>query len=65
MAKKIPIPFNLNTLYQVLPYSKAKVLEEKLLNGYDYNSKVPILELRKEKDKDLQFLANFIYEKVF
>ena len=27
--------------------------------------KVPILELKKIKDKDLKFLANFVYEKVF
>jgi UDP-galactopyranose mutase len=62
---KVAIPFNFNTLYEVFPTSKAKVLEEKLLQAYDYNSKVPILELKKSTDKDLQFLADFIYEKIF
>jgi UDP-galactopyranose mutase len=64
-GKKVPIPFNINTLYEVFPNSLAKILEEKLLNEYSYNSKVPILELKKSTDKDLQFLADFVYEKVF
>ena len=64
-GKKVPIPFNFNTLYEVFPNQKAKALEAKLLETYDYNSKVPILELKKSTDKDLQFLADFIYEKIF
>jgi UDP-galactopyranose mutase len=64
-GKKIPIPFNFNTLYEVFPESKAKVLEEKLLKNYEYNSKVPILELKKSTDEDLAFLADYIYEKIF
>ena len=62
---KVPIPFNINTLYEVFPQSKAKVLEDKLLETYAYNSKIPILELKKSTDKDLQFLADFVYEKIF
>ena len=64
-GKKVSIPFNFNTLYEVFPTSKAKALEERLLETYDYNSKVPILELKKSTDKDLQFLADFVYEKIF
>ncbi len=64
-GKKVSIPFNFNTLYEVFPTSKAKALEERLLETYDYNSKVPILELKKSTDKDLQFLADFIYDKIF
>ncbi len=41
-----------------IPTSKAKALET-------YDSKVPILELKKSTDKDLQFLADFIYDKIF
>lgn len=64
-GKKIPIPFNINTLYEVFPQSKAKALEDKLVQTYGLNSKVPILELKKSTDKDLQFLADFVYEKIF
>ena len=59
------IPFNINTLYDVFPKSLAKRLEEKLLDKFEYNTKVPILEFQKQDDKDLKFLANYIYEKVF
>jgi len=64
-GKKVPIPFNLNTLYEVFPKTLAEKLETKLLNKYHYNSKIPILELLREEDDGLKFLANFIYEKVF
>lgn len=64
-GKKVPIPFNLNTIYMVFPETLARRIENKLLNRYPYNSKVPILELQKENDRDLKFLAKYIYEKVF
>jgi len=64
-GKKVPIPFNFNTLYEVFPKQKAKILEKKLLENFEYNSKISILELKKSNDKDLLFLANFIYEKIF
>ncbi len=64
-GKKVPIPFNLNTLYEVFPISKASIIENKLINTYGYNVKVPILELKKSSDPDLQFLADYVYNKVF
>jgi UDP-galactopyranose mutase len=59
------IPFNFNTLYDVFPTSLAKSLEEKLLDNFEINSKVPILEFQKQDDDDLKFLANYVYEKIF
>jgi len=64
-GKFVPIPFNLNSLYKLIPLKLAERLEEKLINNFGYNKKIPILELRKTEDKDLKFLADFIYEKVF
>ena len=59
------IPFNINTLYDVFPNNLANRLEEKLLNKFEYNTKVQILEFQNQDDKDLKFLSNYIYEKVF
>ena len=64
-GKEVTIPFNFNTLYEVFPSTLAEKLENKLLETFEYNSKVPILELKKSDDKDLQFLADFVYEKIF
>lgn len=61
----VPIPFNLDSLHKALPVTLADKLEEKLIEKFGFNTKVPILELRKTNDKDLNFLADFIYEKVF
>ena len=59
------IPFNFTTLYQIFPETLAKRLEEKLLKKFEYNKKVPILEFQKQDDKDLKFLAEYVYEKIF
>jgi len=64
-GKFVPIPFNLNTLYQLLSNKLAERIEGKLINKFGYNKKVPILELKKMGDKDLRFIANLIYEKIF
>ena len=58
-------PFNFHTLYEVFPETMAKRLEIKLLDAFPYNSKVPILEFQKQDDDDLQYLANYVYEKIF
>lgn len=64
-GKNVPIPFNLNTLHELLPESLANSLKEKLIKKFGFNTKIPILELKKSEDKDLKFLAEFVYEKVF
>lgn len=64
-GKKIPIPFNFNTLNRLFPREIAEKLKKKLLEKYPYGTKVSMIELKKVKDGDLQFLANYIYEKIF
>lgn len=59
------IPFNFNTIYDVFPKSFAERIETKLLEKFQYNTKVPILEFKKQDDVDLKFLADYVYEKVF
>lgn len=61
----MPVPFNLNTLRQVYGQEKAEILEEKLKAAYGEGSRVPILELRKNKDKDIRDIAEFVYQKIF
>lgn len=64
-GQKVPVPFNLNSLHSLLPKSLADSLELKLIEQFGYGVKVPILELRNVNDKELKFLADFIYEKIF
>ena len=64
-GKKVPIPFNLDTLHEVFPESMAQRMEAALLESYAYNAKVPILQLKQSENKDLQDLADFVYEKIF
>lgn len=62
---EVNIPFNLDSLHKVFPASLANKLETKLIEKFGFNKKVPILELRKSNDADLEFLAEYVYQKVF
>lgn len=64
-GKKVPIPFNLNSLHQIFPFDLARRLKIKLIENFGKEVKIPILDLRLTDDIDLKFLADFIYEKVF
>jgi UDP-galactopyranose mutase len=64
-GKRIPIPFNLNSLAALMPVKYAEKLECLLLENYGVGVKVPILKLREVSNEDLRFLANYIYENVF
>ncbi len=64
-GQEVPVPFNLNSLYMLFPPQYAARMENKLIEKFGFNKKVPILTLRKTEDKDLSFLAEYIYEKVF
>jgi UDP-galactopyranose mutase len=64
-GKKVPIPFNLNSLYALFPPKYAERLEEKLLENFGFGVKVPILKLRESANGELEFLANYIYDNVF
>jgi len=65
----VPIPFNLNSIYLSFSQGYAASLEKTLLKYFSYNAKVTIWELRgkseSENDKNLSFLADYIFEKVF
>ena len=64
-GQAVPLPFNFNTLYKVFPQNLATRLEVALLQNFEYGKKIPILELKNSPSADLQFLADFIYEKIF
>ena len=64
-GQAVPLPFNFNTLYKVFPQNLAARLETALLQNFEYGKKIPILELKNSPSADLQFLADFVYEKIF
>lgn len=64
-GQEVPVPFNLNSIRTVFPDRLAERLEDKLIAHFGFNTKVPILKLRQTQDSDLEFLAQYVYEKVF
>jgi UDP-galactopyranose mutase len=64
-GRKIPVPFNLNSLAGVMPARYAEKLECLLLENFGMGSRVPILKMRETASGDLRFLANYIYDNIF
>ncbi len=64
-GKKVPIPFNLNTLYDLFPDTEAKKIEIKLKKIIGEEKKISILDLKKSDDKNLKTLGDFVDENVF
>ncbi|MFP4369306.1 MAG: UDP-galactopyranose mutase [Candidatus Kapaibacterium sp.] len=64
-GKKVPVPFNLNSIYNLFPPNYAGKLEDLLTGTYGYGIKIPILKLKETKNPELKFLADYIYKNVF
>lgn len=64
-GQKVPLPFNLNSLYALFPPRYAEKLADLLIAHYGFGAKIPIFKLRASSERELQFLADYIYEKVF
>ena len=64
-GKLVPIPFNFNSIEQLFPKQLAERMITALLSEFEFNKNVPILNLRDSKNQDLQFLAEYVYEKIF
>lgn len=64
-GKLLPIPFNLNTIEKVYGEEKAKVLKKELIEAYGEGARVPILELKNNPSRDIQEIAQFVYENIF
>lgn len=64
-GKKVPVPFNLNSIYLLFSKKFAEKLEEELVHSFGYGIKIPILKLREKVSGNLKFLAEYIYQNVF
>ena len=64
-GKTIPFSFNLNSLQKCFPTAMADCLSQKLIDIVGYGNRISILKLREQKDKNLSFLADYIYQKGF
>jgi len=64
-GKKVPVPFNLNSLYTLFSGKYAERLESQLLEQYGFGAKIPILRLRDSALGDLKYLAEYIYKNIF
>ncbi len=61
----VPIPFNLTSIEMCFEHDVAEHLKETLIEAYGMEKKVPILELRKNPDPEINELAEYIFEHVF
>lgn len=67
-GKFINTPFNLNSICDVFPKNLALRLQDKLVKKYGWGKKVSVFDIKTKPlfwDKDLDFLASYIYENLY
>jgi len=64
-GKLVPVPFNLKSLPLVFKETKAARFRRKLIDNYSSETKVSILDLKKQPDSDLRELAEYVYQNIF
>jgi len=64
-GKKVPVPFNLNSIEICFSSQKAHELEKLLVDNFGYEAKIPILKLMQNNNPVLKELADYIYKYVF
>jgi UDP-galactopyranose mutase len=64
-GKKVPVPFNLNSLRALFPQRYADRMEDALIDAFGFGVKVPILKMREHANGELRTLADYIYKNVF
>lgn len=63
-GKHVTLPFNLNSIHDAFSPEIAESLEEEL-KKLGIGKKISILELKKNKNKKIRFLADFVYKNIF
>lgn len=61
---EVPIPFNMNSMRMLFPAALAETLETKLVAKFGFGARVAVLDLMRSRDRDLKFLAEFVYGSV-
>jgi UDP-galactopyranose mutase len=64
-GKKVPVPFNLNSLAQLFPERYADKLASLLLAEFGIGARVPVLKLLEHSNSEVKALAEYIYQRVF
>lgn len=64
-GEMLPVPFNLKSLHMSFDKEKADRLEDKLKDTFGEGRRVPISELRSQKDEELLELAEYVYNNIF
>lgn len=64
-GKLLPVPFNLNTLYQVYDQKEAEELEELLIREYGEGSRIPIMKLKENPNAKINQIADYVYQNIF
>lgn len=64
-GKKVPVPFNFTSMEMLFPKCLSERFQRILLDNYEVDARVPILDLLNHSSEEIRFLARYVYEKVF
>jgi len=64
-GKEVSLPFNLDSMQALFSPNFFNTLELKLVKRFGYGKRVTISNLKETDDNELNYLANYIYDKIY
>ena len=64
-GKYIRLPFNFESVQQLIGCKKAEILIGKLRNRFAGRDRVPVLDLAQDKDEDISYFGTLLFEKSY
>lgn len=64
-GKYIRLPFNFESIQQLLGFKKAETVIRKLRQAFPGIDRVPVLDLANSEDKDISYFGNLLFEKSY
>lgn len=64
-GKLVPIPFNLTSLEALFDNKSSNHIKDVLFKEIGLGKKVPVMQLRRHKDKEIQKFGDYVFNKVF
>ena len=61
----VPVPFNLNSLYQIYDHDEAEKSKRLLVEAYGEGSRVPIIRMMEHSNPKIREIADYVYQNIF
>ena len=64
-GETIPLPVNFKSIEKIFPHRLANDIIEQLISNFGFGSRIPILKLKRSRNKKIKLLYDYIFNNIF